>query len=139
MGREIGGVFLSFILTNSCSGDDRVSPALTQHYPVGLGVCSASSGGTDWPLAEQCQGRGHSPAARQEFRWTEEKKQTLELGPVATSDRQDRVRALWPRGPSVSGQSGTWLSSPGAAIHARGEGGLNDSPIQRLRSSEVQL
>lgn len=48
---------------------------------------SAKEGGTD------------SPAARQEFRWTEEKKQMLELGAVTTSDRQvrtqDRMQALW--------------------------------------------
>ena len=48
---------------------------------------SAKGGGTD------------SPAARQEFRWTEEKKQMLELRTVTTTDRQvrtqERMRALW--------------------------------------------
>lgn len=41
----------------------------------------------------------NSPAARQEFRWTEEKKETLGPGAVTTSDRQmrtyGRMRDLW--------------------------------------------
>lgn len=39
-----------------------------------------------------------SPAARQEFRWTEEKRETLEPGTVITSDRPRRTR----------GRRGTW-------------------------------
>ena len=45
---------------------------------------SAKGGGTD------------SPAARQEFRWTEEKKQMLELRTVTTTDRQVRTQERTP-------------------------------------------
>lgn len=86
-----------------------------------------------------------SPAARQEFRWTEEKKETLEPGVVITSDRQMRTHGedegpvAGGRGHGISRQSCTWLNGPRAAVHSSREGGLNYSPIQRLCSSEVQL
>lgn len=90
--------FWGFFLTNFCPGDNRGAPTLDLTlFLIGVGGLFCRKGeGVQVALAleaEQCQGvrsqrRGtDSPAARQGFWWTEEKKETLEPGAVTTNDR----------------------------------------------------
>lgn len=85
-----------------------------------------------------------SPTARQEFMWTEEKRKTLEPGPMKTWDRLAQMKMQEERDPLLGyGNPGyqtafsfTWLR---AAVHSSRERSLNRSPIQRLCVSEIQL